>query len=159
MTSPTPMSLLCTCSDPLRRRGTRSRSTVAGPADAVCPRVAEILAYVMNCSQQYVNAAVSASRGVSDMKDMGNTGNYGGKGAEPVESLIAERLSLPERRGTFDAAAYLTPHLAAKRRPGHSNRSFGGRRCCRHAPQLPHSPLTPNTRRPLRGFVARIWPR
>ena len=47
------------------------------------------------------------------MKDMGNTWNYDGKGAEPVESLIAERLSLPERGGTFDAAAYLTPHLAA----------------------------------------------
>ena len=27
--------------------------------------------------------------------------------------MIAERLSLPERGGTFDAAAYLAPHLAA----------------------------------------------
>ena len=93
--------------------GTRTCRTVAGPADVKSPRVAEILQYIMECSQQYVDAAVSAARGVSDMKDMGNTWNYEGKGAEPVESLIAERLSLPKRGGTFDAAAYLAPHLAA----------------------------------------------
>ena len=90
--------------------GARTCRTVAGPADVKSPRVAEILQYIMECSQQYVNAAVSAARGVSEK---GNAWDYNCKGGEPVEALKADRLSLPETGGTFDAASYLKPELAA----------------------------------------------
>ena len=90
--------------------GTRTCRTVAGPADVKSPRVVEIRQYIMECSQQYVNAAADAARGVSDI---GNTWNYDCGGGEPVESLKAARLSLPETGGTFDAAQYLKPELAA----------------------------------------------
>ena len=99
------------CIDALNElHGTRTCRTVAGPAAARCPRVAETLRYIMECSQQYMNAATTAACGDPDT---GNTGNYERHGGEPVESLQADKLSLPEIGGTFDAAAYLKPELAA----------------------------------------------
>ena len=105
------LGLANACIDALNElHGTRTCRTVAGPADVKSPRVAEVLRYIMECSQQYVNAAASCACGVSDP---GKIWNYDCSGGEPVETLKAERLSLPETGGTFDAARYLKPQLAA----------------------------------------------
>ena len=105
------LDLTNACIDALNDlHGTPTRACVAGPAAAPA-RVAEVLRYIQTCSQQYIDAASTDSRGVSDMEDIWDYETTGG--TEMGTHLNAALLSLPEEGGTFDIAQFLSPELAA----------------------------------------------
>ena len=90
--------------------GTPTRACVAGPAAAHSAHVSEILTYILKCSQEYMHAAVP-TRGVPDT---GDGWDYETKcGTVKGTFLKANILSIPQEGGTFDAASYLCPQLAA----------------------------------------------
>ena len=90
--------------------GTPTRACVAGPAAAHSAHVSEILTYILKCSQEYMHAAVP-TRGVPDT---GDGWDYETKcGTVKGTFLKANLLSIPQEGGTFDAASYLCPQLAA----------------------------------------------
>ena len=73
------LDLTNACIDALNDlHGTPTRACVAGPA-AAPTRVAEVLRYIHTCSQQYIDAASTDSRGVSDMEDIWDYETTGGR--------------------------------------------------------------------------------
>ena len=103
------LDLTNACIDALHDlHGTPTRACVAGPAAAPA-RVAEVLKYIYKCSQQYVDAASTDSRGVPDME---TSWTYETGSKVLGTSLNADLLSIPEEGGTFDVARFLSPQLA-----------------------------------------------